>query len=605
MKSNKTKINEKNFSVKNLINASKQYIHELFYGNNPKEYDFTLDNITNSIVIDKDSKYSQNNETLTLDNETLSNEDTSKDVVLPSIDVNLEYIRVRFNSMINSDIVIREFNLNARNKVYRAFLLYIDGMCNLDSINNYILNPLMLRNHANSFEGNQNKVISEVKTNNITVRKIKKFDIVEYIYDCLLPQNSVKKLSNFDTIMSEVNSGNCILFIDTLNTAFIIEVKGFMQRSLGSPNNEIVIKGSQVGFSENLRTNTSLIRRYVNNENLVIESLKIGKLSKTSCAVCYLKNVANTDLVNEVIYRLSNLQIDYITSSGQLEQLIQDDERFSLPEIISTERPDRTSNMLFEGRVAIIVNGSPYILIAPALFSDFLTSPEDLNLKHQYSNFIRILRLTAFAIALFLPGIYIAITNFHQEIIPTELLYAIISSRENVPFPVLFEILLMESSFELIREASIRVPSPVGSTIGIVGALVLGQAAVEASIVSPILIIIVALTGICSFSVPDFSMSFHTRIVRFIFIILGALAGFLGIAAGFIVYVLALNSIKSFGVSYTQNIFSKNSNFGKGIVLSQPWKREDRADYLKTKRPKEQDKISMKWKYGTNRKDLK
>ena len=200
----------------------------------------------------------------------------------------------------------------------------------------------------------------------------------------------------------------------------------------------------------------------------------------------------------------------------------------------------------------------------------------------------------------FYHGIYIAITNFHQEIIPTELLYAIISSRKTVPFPVLFEILLMECSFELIREASIRVPSPVGSTIGIVGALVLGQAAVEASIVSPILIIIVALTGICSFSVPDFSMSFHTRIVRFIFIILGALAGFLGIATGFILYVLVLNSVKSFGVPYTRSTFSKSSNSGRGIVLNPTWQREVRSDYLKTKRPIEQNKISMKWKYNKN-----
>ena len=403
MKPENLKINDKKNSIKDLINTGKQYIQELFYGNELENYDFTLDNTTNPIVSNKDSEYSQNKETLTLDTETLPNADTSKDVVLPSLEVNLEYVKVRFNSMINSDIVIREFNLLARNKLYRSFLLYIDGMCNQDSINNYILKPLMLKNSANSFEGNQNKVISEVKTNNITVRKIKKFDIVEYIYDCLLPQNNVKKTSNFDTIVSDVNSGNCILFIDTLNTAFSIEVKGFLQRSLNAPNNEIVIKGSQVGFTENIRTNTSLIRRYVNNENLVIESLNIGKLSKTSCAVCYLKNVANTDLVNEVLYRLNNLQIDYVTSSGQLEQLIQDNEHFSLPEIISTERPDRTSNMLFEGRIAIILNGSPYVLIAPALFFDFLSSPEDLNVKHQYSNFVRILRFVAYAIALFLP----------------------------------------------------------------------------------------------------------------------------------------------------------------------------------------------------------
>ena len=439
--------------------------------------------------------------------------------------------------------------------------------------------------------------MSEVKTNNITVRKVKKFDIVEYISSCLLPQNSVEQLSKFDDIIDGVNSGNCALFIDTLNISFDIEVKGFKQRGLDTPNNETVVRGAQVGFTENLRTNTSLLRRYINNENLVIESVDVGKLSKTSCAICYLKNVANSDLVAEVRYRVSNLAIDYLISSGQLEQLIQDDDNSSLPQMISTERPDKTANLLFDGRVAIIVNGSPYVLIVPAIFSDFLSSPEDYNLKHQYANFLRVLRVVAITFALLLPGIYMAISNFHQEIIPTELLYTIISARETVPFPILFEILVMEVSFELIREASVRVPSPIGQTIGIVGALILGQAAVDASIVSPILIIIVSFTGICSFSIPDFSLSFHFRIMRFAYIILGSLAGFVGIAAGICVHLSILHNLKSFGVNYLgRSIFNSNKS-GNGIVLSPAYRREDRSAFLKSKRPKLQDNISMKWKY--------
>ena len=176
-------------------------------------------------------------------------------------------------------------------------------------------------------------------------------------------------------------------------------------RSLNSPNNEIIIRGAQVGFTENLRTNTSLLRRYINNENLVIESINVGKLSKTPCAICYLKNVANSDLIAEVKYRISNLSIDYLISSGQLEQLIEDDNLSSLPQMISTERPDRASTLLFEGRIAIIVNGSPYVLVVPTVFSDFFVSPEDYNLKHQYSNFIRFLRIIALAFALLLPRI--------------------------------------------------------------------------------------------------------------------------------------------------------------------------------------------------------
>ena len=589
------KNNSKN---KNLI---KQYLHKIFYEDNPNDYDFTLGETTNSIVINRSTSYNQDGQSnLTLENEILETANTSNDKVFQSINVNLEYIKVRFNSMINSDIKIREFTLNARNKQYQAFLVYIDGMINQDLMNNYILKPLMLKNTANSFDGNQNRILSEVKTNNITVRKVKKFDIVEYISNCLLPQNTIKEFSKFDDIANGINSGNCALFIDTIDIAFDIEVKGFQQRSLGNPNNEIIIRGSQVGFTENLRTNTSLIRRYINNENLVIESVEVGKISKTSCAICYLKNVANSDLVAEVRYRINNLSIDYLISSGQLEQLIQDADSPSLPQMIATERPDRTSSLLFDGRIAIIVNGSPYVLVVPAVFSDFIASPEDFNLRHQYSNFMRTLRIVALGFSLLLPGIYMAITNFHQELIPTELLYTIISARETVPFPVLFEILIMELSFELIREASIRVPSPIGSTIGIVGALILGQAAVDASIVSPILIIIVSFTAICSFSIPDFSLGFHFRIMRFIYILLGAMAGFLGIAAGICVHLIILNNLKSFGVSYLGKSIFKHNRAGNGLILSPAYHRENRSEFLKVKRPKMQDDISMKWKYRQN-----
>ena len=255
-----------------------------------------------------------------------------------------------------------------------------------------------------------------------------------------------------------INSGNCALFVDTLDTAFDIDVKGFKQRSVSKPENEIVIRGSQEGFTESIRTNTSLLRRFVNNENLIIENLEIGNLSNTKCGICYMKNIANDELVSEVKYRLNNINIDYLISSGQLEQLIEDNGKFSLPQIIATERPDKATNYLLEGRVVILVNGSPYSLVAPGTLIDFISSPEDLNLKYQFANLLKIVRILSFVITLFLPGLYVAITNFHQELIPTELLFAIVASRESIPFPVIFEVLLMEFSFELIREAGVRVP---------------------------------------------------------------------------------------------------------------------------------------------------
>ena len=383
--------------------------------------------------------------------------------IYPSIDVNIEYIRVKYNLLINSDIVLREFTLNARNKQYRAFLLFIDGMVNMDLVNNYVLKPLMLKNSANSYDGNQNQVISEAVTNNITVRKVKKFDIKEFIFNCLLPQNNVKTSTEFKEIFSSVNSGACALFIDTLNVAFNIDIKGFQARSVSKPENEVVIRGPQEAFVENLRTNTTLIRRIVNNENLIIENLKIGEVSKTNCCLCYMKNIANDDLVAEARYRLNNIKIDYLVSSGQLEQLFEDNSKYSLPQVIATERPDKTATHLLEGRVVVLVNGSPYALIVPAVFIDFLESPEDNNIKFQFANLLKLIRIASFLITLLLPGIYVAITSFHQEFIPTELLFAIVASRASVPFSIIFEIIIMELSFELIREAGLRVPTPVRS----------------------------------------------------------------------------------------------------------------------------------------------
>lgn len=517
--------------------------------------------------------------------------------IFSSLSSNLEYMKTRYNMLINSDIMVREFIVSTRHKQYNAFLLFIDGMVDSNLINNFVLKPLMLKDINKAFEYQQNNRTSEEMTNTVTIKKGEHFDITQYISGCLLPQNNISEESKFDKIVSGINSGNCALFVDTLNFAFNIEVKGFKQRSVDSPNNEIIIKGPQEAFVENLRTNTSLLRRIANNENLIIENIEVGSLTKTKCAVCYMENIANDDLVAEVKYRLNNIEIDSLLSSGQLEQLIINDNQLGIPEIISTERPDKTSKYLLQGRVIVLVNGSPYSLIMPATLIDFMSSPEDTNLKPYFANFLRGLRFLSSVITLLLPGLYVAVTSFHQEILPTELLYSILSSRENVPFPILFEILIMEISFELIREAGLRVPSPIGPTIGIVGALVLGQAAVSASIVSPILIIIVAITGIASFAIPDFSFGFHLRFFRFGFVLLGYIAGFLGIAMGLFVYISTLCNIRSFGVPFTVPFAPAMNSKGNGYFIPPIWKQEYRATYLAPKKEKAQEKISKKWKF--------
>ncbi len=453
-------MNEKQ-SIQNLKDTFINKIEHFFNNNLSYDYDFTL-----SSPYETENSKSNNTKQ---ENESLFE---SKDI-FPSLSVNLEYIKVKYNTLINSDIVLREFTLTARNRQYKALLFFIDGMVDSALINNNVLEALMMRNRANAFEKDQEQIVSEAKTNNITVRKVKKFNLEDYIFDCLLPQNNVKKVSSFSEAFNGVNMGNCLLFVDTISTAFDIDVKGFKQREISTPNNEIIIKGPQEAFVENIRTNSSLLRRVVNNQNLIIENMEVGKLSKTKCAVCYIQNIANNDLVAEVKYRISNLEIDSLLSSGELEQLIEEDSKYSIPQILSSERPDKATKYLYGGRVVVLISGNPYCLIMPATYIDFIASPEDTNLKFQFSNFLKFLRLLSIFVTLFLPAFYIAITDFHQELLPTELLFSLLASKENVPFPVIFEILIMEISFELIREAGVRVPTPLGPTIGIVGALVI------------------------------------------------------------------------------------------------------------------------------------
>lgn len=533
-----------------------------------------------------------------LDNNTTKDVEPQK--IFTEIDKNLDFLKYKYNALICNDVIIREFSLLAQNIEYKAFVMYIDGMVDSPVINEFILSPLMMRNRANIFDDKQKKFVSEEKIDNVTLKNFKKSkekNLVDFIYNSLIPQNSVDKVTDFSDVYSAINMGNCMLFVDSLDTAFNLDVKGFKQRNIDSPSNEVVVRGSQEAFVENIRTNTSMIRRLVNNENLVMETLTVGQITKTQVSIGYIKSLANEDLVAEVRYRINNLSVDYLISSGQLEQLIQDSPESLFPQMVATERPDKVSNFLLEGRVIIIVNGSPYVLVAPGVFVDFITSPEDLNLKYQFSNMQKLIRLLAIFLSLLLPGMYIAITNYHQELIPTELLFTIAAARESVPFPTFVEILLMEISFELIREAGLRVPTPLGSTIGIVGALILGEAAVSASLVSPVLIIIIAITGICSFSIPDFSLNFTFRIYRFIYIILGYVAGFLGISVVLFIQLVIMCKLKSFGSPYINPyILNKNKRSISSYFIPPIWKRERTSVFLHAQKKFSQKKISMVWR---------
>ena len=533
---------------------------------------------------------------LTPNKTTFENNQPPKQNIVNKLDLNLKYIKSKYSTEINSDILIREFNLTAQNKVYKAFLLYIDGMIDSKLINDYVLVPLMLRANSNTFDGKLQTENSN-KLPTFSVKKVSQFNLADYIFNCLVPQNNLKKSVDFEKLLEGVNSGNCALFVDTLDLAFDIDVKGFKQRNIDTPQNENIIDGPQEAFVENLRTNTSILRRILNTENLIIESVQVGKITKTQIAICYMKNITNESLVNEIKYRISSLDLDSILSTGQLAQLIEENERIDIPTLLETERPDKCAKFLMQGRAIILVNGNPYALIAPAVLIDFLASPEDTNLNVVFANFLKVLRILAYFITLLAPGMFVAITGFHHEILPTELLFSILASREYVPFPIIFELLLMEFSFELIRESGIRVPSPIGTTLGIVGAIILGDAAVSAHIVSPILIIVVAITGLSSYAIPDFAFSFHLRVYRFLFTLLGYCAGFVGIGAGLLVYINMLCSMKSFGVSFISPLTSSFSTHLSGFFVKSAWKTEKRAGFVIPKKKYAEAKISKKWRY--------
>jgi len=504
------------------------------------------------------------------------NQKDQKSDISRQLSENLKTIEERFSASLNGDLIIRQFDITVKDSTIAAFLVFFDGLVNTKVIDDDILQPLMLLSNLD-IKGDRD-------------------DILKYIRSHILPHNQLKEVRTHQELIDEVYFGGCGLYIDGLDAAFAADVKDLPGRSVERPNNELVIRGPQEGFTENLRANTGLIRKRLMDQNLIAENIIIGNRSKTPCSIMYIKDIANETLVNEVKRRLKNIDVDYIMDTGELEQFIEDNPTLPAPQILATERPDRVCTMLAEGRVAIIMHGSPFALVVPITSNDIMYSAEDQFLRFPYSNLLRFIRILAILMSLLLPGIYLAITNYHHEMIPTDLLLAIMSAREKVPFPSVVEVFLMEISFELIREAGIRIPGPIGPTLGIIGALILGQAAVEANIVSPILIIVVAVTGLGSFAIPNFSAGFAFRILRFAFIMLAALSGFLGITVGLILIGLWMVSAKSFGVPYFAPIAPRTSGgFTDAIFKSPAWKQEKRPDYINAKQQKMQPRISRKW----------
>jgi spore germination protein KA len=447
--------------------------------------------------------------------------------VSTDLSVNRDYVEKTFGLPTNADIIIRDFTI-ATNPVTKAFVVYLEGLSDKTVINDTILKSLM-----------QLTAMHEVASQG---------NILEIVKETLLPGNQVMGYEKWKDVISNVLMGTTALFVEGSEKALVIETKGWQQRSVGPPKSEQVIRGPYDAFTENLRTNTALIRLRLQTNALITEMLKVGQQSNTVVAMMYLKGIANPALIEHVKKRIKMLDTDVIIDSGMIEQLIEDEPSGMIPTVLSTERPDRVSSYLAEGHVALIINNSPFVLIVPVSFWGLLHTAEDAYIRWPFGTFLRYIRLISLLIAMLMPGIYIAVTNYHVEMIPTELMIAIAASREYVPFPVVVEVLLMEFAIELIREAGIRIPSIIGPTIGIVGALILGQAAVQAGIVSPLLVIVVAVTALASFSIPNYNLSFGVRVTRFLFLVAGAIYGFFGIALVGMVVLAYVASVKSFGL---------------------------------------------------------
>ncbi len=434
----------------------------------------------------------------------------------------------------SGDLVVRDLPIGANEQLHAA-ILYTDGLVDTTSLQNAILESLMSDLDQDALE---EAIRSDA-------------NILNYLRNHVLAADRINETDTFDTLIHSLLSGYVIFLLDGHNRCLCINVSKYEHRTILEPAVETVVRGPRESFTESLRTNTTLVRRKIKDQNLWLDNRTVGRITKTEVGVMYLKGIADDQVVKQVHDRLAKIDIDGILESGYIEAFIQDADFTPFPTIYNSERPDVIAAELLEGKVAIFVDGTPFVLVVPALFIAFLHSAEDYYQRADISSLIRILRFIGLFISLLAPSLYIAITTFHQEMLPTQLLIGLASQREGIPFPAFIEALVMEIVFEVLREAGLRMPRAVGQAVSIVGTLVIGQAAVEAGIVSAAMVIVVSITAIASFIYPAINMSIAMRMLRFPLMGLAASFGMFGIFLGLMTLLLHISSLKSFGVPYT------------------------------------------------------
>src|SRR5690625_1601707 len=390
------------------------------------------------------------------------------------------------------------------------------------------------------------------------------------LHDEIISATDMEKGYILADVSEAIMYGKTAFYLEGIEQVLLIDTASWETRAIDETTTETVVRGPKEGFVENVYTNIMLIRRYIRDPNLRFKNFKIGRRSKSMLFVAYINDIIHPDLVKEVTRRIETIDMDAAIESGYIEQWVEDSSLSPFPQTLNSERPDKVANALLRGKFVIMLDGTPFVLIAPVTVGYLMDAPEDYYERWMIGTLLRVLRYIASFFAIFLPGLYIALVSFHQGMIPTELAFSIAGTRETVPFSAFIEALAMGATMELLREAGARLPTMVGQTIGIVGGLVIGEAAVQAGIVSPIMVIVIALTAIASFAVPSYSVVISFRIIRFGLMIMAAFLGLFGLILGYVMINIHIVHLKSFGVPYTAPFTPTFWQDWKDLILRVP-----------------------------------
>lgn len=455
---------------------------------------------------------------------------TSSEEIKISFDINNNHMVLKNMMDKCDDVVYRK--LTAGKSDIPLLIAYIDSMVDKERLNSDIMKPLMEKRNWESEKNNINTKI---------------------IMEKVLAVSQIKESKSLNQLVDSLLDGNTLLFINGSKTALAIANKNKESRSISESGSERTVRGSQESFVESIEKNINMIRYRIQSPKLAVEMLKMGENTATNVALLYMNEISKKELVDDLRCKLKNIKSNAILASAQVEQLIEDNKWSVFPQIMATDRPDKLAGCLLEGRAVIIVDGTPYALIAPVTFAMFLNSSEDYFERSILTSFIRLMRYSCYLIASTLPALYIALTSYHPGMLPTPLALYITGTRVGLPFPSFIEILFMQFTLEVLVEAAVRLPKAISQTIGIVGGLVLGQAVVIAGLVTPIIVIIVAITALSTFVLPGFTFAQSNRVVRVFLIISAAFFGLYGVVMGWLFILIHLASIESFGVRYLED----------------------------------------------------